>query len=462
MVKDDELITPMKQWRKTKKGGKSRAILTRSREQSSESDQSKESDDEISSDSSSFSNSTIKPKQYIYPAKMPGNTTMQRKYRSRSLSKGRSDSRDQSYRAKSKGKAQRRREPIQDSVSQPKSRRESSESEAGSGEDQFLGNQSSKTTERKRVSKEGEKDDKKSKSGEKIKFNEVSVFFFPRAQGCVAIPRDGNFTIGMEGKHSIHHKWKIEDDNEVGGNKDKGYLEHDEQILAVPTNNKCLDSEESDDEITFNFKPLKDSYASTSKEQESRENKNSENKLKYFSQIFENKEEDIEIDKAGSKFVTGISTDLDNCLGKKSLPKVLSKAASESSLIPRKFNVSPVPDNEPIKKRKGECGTRGLTPLKNKQRISLLKDNGVTSIDRTEADEIRLIRDSRRRCGCSCVDICRPTTCECAINEIECQVENEGFPCACSKKCKNPSGRRTFNETEVQLHYIQTMLHNHL
>ena len=124
----------------------------------------------------------------------------------------------------------------------------------------------------------------------------------------------------------------------------------------------------------------------------------------------------------------------------------------------RKFNVSPVSFTEPIAKLAGECGTRGLTPLKNKKRISLLKDN-VTSIDRSEAEDIRLIRDSRRRCGCSCVDTCRPDTCECAINEIECQVENAGFPCSCSKKCKNPFGRRTFDETEVQLHFIQTMLH---
>ena len=139
--------------------------------------------------------------------------------------------------------------------------------------------------------------------------------------------------------------------------------------------------------------------------------------------------------------------------------KILSKPASESSLIARKCNVSPVSFNEPIDKRRGECGTRRLFPLKNKQRINLLNDNGVTSIDRTEAEDIRLIRDSWRRCGCSCVDTCRPNTCECAINEIECQVENDGFPFSCSKKCKNPYGRQTFDEIEVQLHFIQTMLH---
>ena len=450
-ITDQELVFPRTQWRKSrfKKEDGERPILTRSREQSSESDQSKDSDDDNTSSSSSSSNSNKNSKRYIQPPKLSSNKSVQ-KYRSRSLSKGRNDSKED--KTGNKQREQRRRDSLQDSVSKPKSRRESSEAR-----------------EQKQPKRRSNNDESKSKHAEKLKFNEVSVFFFNRTQGCVAIPRDGNFTIGMEGKHSIHQKWKIDDDD-VGmeeATEQKDYFEYEEQILVVPACNKPHESEEgSDDEITFNFKPAQNSQTPTSNLQESQDTHKSIEKCEKSSQRLNLHPEDEKMEKDFSstdESYSCIKCNAEGYLEKSPVMKVLSKAASESSLIPRKFSVSPVPVNEVMEKERGECGTRGLTPLKNKQRIRLLKNHGVTSIDRTEADEIRLIRDSRRQCGCTCVGSCKPATCECAINEIECQVENDGFPCACSKSnCKNPSGRRTFNETEVQLHYIQTMLHTHL
>ena len=35
-----------------------------------------------------------------------------------------------------------------------------------------------------------------------------------------------------------------------------------------------------------------------------------------------------------------------------------------------------------------------------------------------EFQEIKVIRESRETCGCSCKDYCKPDTCECVINDI--------------------------------------------
>ncbi len=42
-----------------------------------------------------------------------------------------------------------------------------------------------------------------------------------------------------------------------------------------------------------------------------------------------------------------------------------------------------------------------MTPV-FRARTVLLKSFGVVQLDKTEAEEARLIRESRERCGCSC------------------------------------------------------------
>lgn len=109
--------------------------------------------------------------------------------------------------------------------------------------------------------------------------------------------------------------------------------------------------------------------------------------------------------------------------------------------------------------KKGASGTRGLTPLGERARVSLLRSHGVQNLQgRAEQEELDVLRESREKCGCSCVGACQPQSCQCAINGIECQVEREGFPCSCGPQCANPEGRREFDETEVSLHYINTMM----
>ena len=38
------------------------------------------------------------------------------------------------------------------------------------------------------------------------------------------------------------------------------------------------------------------------------------------------------------------------------------------------------------------------------------------------SDDQDVLRDSREKCGCSCVGACQPQTCQCALAGIECQV----------------------------------------
>jgi hypothetical protein len=33
----------------------------------------------------------------------------------------------------------------------------------------------------------------------------------------------------------------------------------------------------------------------------------------------------------------------------------------------------------------------------------LLKSYGILQLDKTEAEEVRLLRESREKCGCSCI-----------------------------------------------------------
>lgn len=62
-----------------------------------------------------------------------------------------------------------------------------------------------------------------------------------------------------------------------------------------------------------------------------------------------------------------------------------------------------------------------LQPLRGRDRRQMLKSAGVR-VDRSERNECQTIRQSRQTCGCTCVDECRPDSCECIRDAIKCQV----------------------------------------
>ncbi|CAG5109729.1 Oidioi.mRNA.OKI2018_I69.chr2.g4228.t1.cds [Oikopleura dioica] len=98
-----------------------------------------------------------------------------------------------------------------------------------------------------------------------------------------------------------------------------------------------------------------------------------------------------------------------------------------------------------------------LQPIAPKKRRKILKKN-VDDVDSSDRLNNRVLRSSREVCGCSCIDVCHPATCECSNGGIPCQVDRDGFPCPCQVgRCGNPSGRRSFNSARVRHHFFKTM-----
>ncbi|CAF0916370.1 unnamed protein product [Adineta ricciae] len=102
-----------------------------------------------------------------------------------------------------------------------------------------------------------------------------------------------------------------------------------------------------------------------------------------------------------------------------------------------------------------------VQPIATRQRRTLLKQAGLVKIDATEKYELASIRRSREVCGCSCTREtggCQPTTCDCYLNGIACQVDRLTFPCPCATMlCKNPLGRLEFNQNRVRNHFFDTI-----
>ena len=129
--------------------------------------------------------------------------------------------------------------------------------------------------------------------------------------------------------------------------------------------------------------------------------------------------------------------------------------------------------------KKGELGTRGLQRISSRKRRALLKSCSI-DLDPKEAEELRRIRESREAVGCDCLGgRCGPDRCSCAAERIQChqvrgdslrlnitndllQEHSEG-PCSCSgSRCGNPEGRYRFDETKVEIHYMETLLGDRL
>ncbi|KAI6230454.1 Cysteine/serine-rich nuclear protein 3-like protein [Aphelenchoides fujianensis] len=81
------------------------------------------------------------------------------------------------------------------------------------------------------------------------------------------------------------------------------------------------------------------------------------------------------------------------------------------------------------------------------------------AVDKRVADEcMRIIASRQQTAGCSCRNgVCRPNTCTCAQDGIECQVDRLEFPCGCSASgCGNPEGRKEFDAAAVHSHFLET------
>jgi len=113
-------------------------------------------------------------------------------------------------------------------------------------------------------------------------------------------------------------------------------------------------------------------------------------------------------------------------------------------------------EEEQVESRRGKRKGRfkRLKPLSLSARLSLLRSHGILQIDRGESSDIERVQASRAtQSGCSCSGPCLPQSCSCAVNQVQCEMDTEGFPCKCSQaSCCNPHGRRVFNRKEVDRH----------
>lgn len=97
-------------------------------------------------------------------------------------------------------------------------------------------------------------------------------------------------------------------------------------------------------------------------------------------------------------------------------------------------------------------------PIGVKLRRSLLRASGVCRIDPKEKKECKIIRESRDRSGCKCVNQCIPNLCECSLLGVNCHVDRVSFPCGCiSGGCQNPQGRTEFDIKRVKGHLFETL-----
>uniref|UniRef100_A0A914X1Z1 Cysteine/serine-rich nuclear protein N-terminal domain-containing protein n=1 Tax=Plectus sambesii TaxID=2011161 RepID=A0A914X1Z1_9BILA len=142
--------------------------------------------------------------------------------------------------------------------------------------------------------------------------------------------------------------------------------------------------------------------------------------------------------------------------------KVTANNKSPTAATPEESEESEEEDDEEDAGIGGADGDEAddyfLQPLGGRDRRQMLKSAGVT-VDKDERVECQTIRISRQTCGCSCQGQCLPDTCECARDNVKCQVDRPSFPCGCTANgCANPVGRVEFNPVRVRTHYVQTMM----
>jgi len=298
----------------------------------------------------------------------------------------------------------------------------------------------------------------------KVNFTDNStVFYFPRSQGWVSVPKEGGNTLGMGHTH-FHTELVPMMDQENWDNNSASlsnsmtdsYSDTDpgralrprkSARLSISTTTKpgkCLDSVELS----------KKSPESESKEWKSTMKKPGVIKLTRVSE---------------SKSLPIISEQEDHSFIEKSPEPVKSTRKNKNN---RSFQVTQIFDstldcsnadasvmNSTRSVRTGELGTRGLNRISSRKRKIMLKSSGVDHLDPREAEELKIIRDNRGRVGCDCKGACDPTLCSCAGEGIQCHQERAGSPCMCREgECSNPSGRYKFEPTKVQMHFIQTIM----
>uniref|UniRef100_A0A1I7ULC2 CSRNP_N domain-containing protein n=1 Tax=Caenorhabditis tropicalis TaxID=1561998 RepID=A0A1I7ULC2_9PELO len=119
------------------------------------------------------------------------------------------------------------------------------------------------------------------------------------------------------------------------------------------------------------------------------------------------------------------------------------------------------PDSDEDREYDEYASAKTILRINQRHRIKLLKKSGV----KVEKNEVSVdsLRTMRTVCGCSCENgVCLPETCECAIEEINCQVDGGEYPthpCACfAETCTNPKGRIFYDPDAVHQFRHRTIM----
>jgi cysteine/serine-rich nuclear protein len=247
-----------------------------------------------------------------------------------------------------------------------------------------------------------------------IKFGGVHVYYFNRSQSYSVVPTSEGVSLGMEDKHHSSKNYSFYEfarattrQNERKWAEIRKHLDEQKKPRRSPRKKaaiKSIMSHTVENEITKTVQEVLTSL---------------------LDQIVENEKCANELDASDSEV------------------KAILEAETDSE---DDGEVFPIPEVEI------------LQPLEKHVRHAILEQSNI-QLDLTDDSDCQEIRQSRTKCGCSCMNgICVPETCECSINGIKCQVDFQGFPCVCEKdKCLNPEGRVEFDPLRVRSHYLSTL-----
>eukprot|EP00092_Neocalanus_flemingeri_P020086 GFUD01021747.1.p1 GENE.GFUD01021747.1~~GFUD01021747.1.p1 ORF type:complete len:867 (-),score=206.15 GFUD01021747.1:173-2773(-) len=295
----------------------------------------------------------------------------------------------------------------------------------------------------------------------KVNFTDNSeVFYFPRSQGWVSVPKEGGNTLGMGNKH-FHTEMvpMLDQENWNNSNLTESYVDNESGRALRPRKSARLSICSTASTKQKKFLDTEDlSKKSPETEPECKEWKSTIKKpgVIKLTRVSE------------SKSLPIISENEDHSFIEKSPEPIKSTRKNKNN---RSFQVTPIFDstldstadysmlNATKSSRTGELGTRGLDRISSRKRKVILKTSGVENLDAREAEELKIIRENRDRVGCDCKGACNPALCSCAGEGIQCRQERAGSPCQCREgECGNPAGRYKFEPTAVQMHFIQTIM----
>jgi len=333
---------------------------------------------------------------------------------------------------------------------------------------------------------------------------EAELWWFPRQQGWVSVPREGGNTLGMEAAHCLKEEVKValgEEEQEQADTTDhsatdqstlsscsgvtmtksrssprllqaqssssSGYSSASSSTTSSSALLQPSSIKEDPDEIdsynssppTFSCPapPPKDTNSKKSMKKATR----SSSRLSMAPVVFGSQSEEwrSQSTKPGVLKLSRVSASTSK------LPSLSSSAmdcssnsAPNSSLSSSISSLSK--SSSMLNSSRGELGTRGLSRVNSRQRKQILKQAGA-QMDPTEGEMLKEIRESRLRanCGCNCKGECKEETCECVQSGVTCHEEEPGEPCACTHQlCNNPSGRYRFDRTQVKMHFAEVKM----